>query len=146
MDHFGIPLSKSNARLSVTSHQAPTIQYRFMLFEDKREVELVWNGKTRDVCTTVLPFQTLEHIDEPRTETKAQQDLAKQRPDLAFAHYEEAWDAAQVALGVVLAASAPAEAAAADPAADHLHDDLEDDSNADETTVVQQLFLPLITR
>ena len=46
-------------------------KYRFVLFEDKREVELVWNGKTRDVCTTVLPFQTLEHVDEPRVETKA---------------------------------------------------------------------------
>ena len=23
-------------------------KYRFVLFEDKREVELVWNGKTRD--------------------------------------------------------------------------------------------------
>ena len=45
-------------------------KYRFMLFEDKREVELVWNGKTRDVCTTVLPFQTLEHVDEPRPEAK----------------------------------------------------------------------------
>src|SRR5450755_638408 len=50
-------------------------KYRFILFEDKREVELVWNGKTRDVCTTVLPFQTLEHVDEPRTETKAQAEL-----------------------------------------------------------------------
>jgi adenine-specific DNA-methyltransferase len=44
-------------------------KYRFILFEDKREVELVWNGKTRDVCTTVLPFQSLEHVDEPRKET-----------------------------------------------------------------------------
>lgn len=43
-------------------------KYRFILFEDKREVELVWNGKTREVCTTVLPFQTLEHVDEPRQE------------------------------------------------------------------------------
>ena len=43
-------------------------KYRFILFEDKREIELIWNGKTRDVCTTVLPFQTLEHIDEPREE------------------------------------------------------------------------------
>lgn len=43
-------------------------KYRFLLFEDKREVELVWNGKTRDVCTTVLPFQSLEHVDEPRAE------------------------------------------------------------------------------
>ncbi len=50
-------------------------KYRFILFEDKREVELVWNGKTRDVCTTVLPFQSLEHIDEPRAETKSQPDL-----------------------------------------------------------------------
>ena len=54
-------------------------KYRFILFEDKREVELVWNGKTRDVCTTVLPFQTLEHIDEPRTETKIQADLFDSR-------------------------------------------------------------------
>ena len=43
-------------------------KYRFLLFEDKREVELVWNGKTREVCTAILPFQTLEHIDEPRKE------------------------------------------------------------------------------
>ena len=54
-------------------------KYRFILFEDKREVELVWNGKTRDVCTTVLPFQTLEHIDEPRKETKTQADLFDSR-------------------------------------------------------------------
>ena len=44
-------------------------KYRFILFEDKREVELVWNGKSREVCTTVLPFQSLEHVDEPRQET-----------------------------------------------------------------------------
>ena len=54
-------------------------KYRFILFEDKREVELVWNGKTRDVCTTVLPFQTLEHVDEPRAETKMQEDLFDSR-------------------------------------------------------------------
>ena len=54
-------------------------KYRFILFEDKREVELVWDGKTRDVCTTVLPFQTLEHIDEPRTETKTQPDFFDSR-------------------------------------------------------------------
>jgi DNA modification methylase len=54
-------------------------KYRFILFDDKSEVELVWNGKNRDVCTTVLPFQTLEHIDEPRTETKTQEDLFDSR-------------------------------------------------------------------
>jgi DNA modification methylase len=54
-------------------------KYRFVLFEDKREVELVWNGKNRDVCTTVLPFQTLEHVDEPRAETKVQHELFDSR-------------------------------------------------------------------
>ncbi len=44
-------------------------KYRFLLFEDKREVELVWNGKTGEVCNIVLPFQTIEHVDEPRAET-----------------------------------------------------------------------------
>ena len=42
--------------------------FRFLLFEDKREVELVWNGKTNEVCNVVLPFQTIEHVDEPRSE------------------------------------------------------------------------------
>jgi len=27
-------------------------KYRFLLFGDKREVELVWNGKTSEVCNT----------------------------------------------------------------------------------------------
>ena len=35
-------------------------KYRFLLFEDKREVELVWNGKTNEVCNIVLPFQVIE--------------------------------------------------------------------------------------
>lgn len=43
-------------------------KYRFLLFDDDREVELLWNGKTQEVCNLVLPFQTIEHIDEPRTE------------------------------------------------------------------------------
>src|SRR5476651_382983 len=43
-------------------------KYRFLLFEDKREVELVWNGKTSDVTNVVLPFQVIEQVDEPRSE------------------------------------------------------------------------------
>ncbi len=41
-------------------------KYRFLLFGDKNEVELVWNGKTNEVTNVVLPFQTIEQIDEPR--------------------------------------------------------------------------------
>jgi DNA modification methylase len=43
-------------------------KYRFLLFEDKREVELVWNGKSGEVCNVVLPFQVIEQVDEPRSE------------------------------------------------------------------------------
>ena len=46
-------------------------KYRFLLFEDKRQVELVWNGKTNTVCNVVLPFQTIEQVDEPRAELPA---------------------------------------------------------------------------
>jgi DNA modification methylase len=46
-------------------------KYRFLLFAEKREVELVWNGKTSEVTNVVLPFQIVEQIDEPRTETDA---------------------------------------------------------------------------
>ncbi|MBU4347223.1 site-specific DNA-methyltransferase [Patescibacteria group bacterium] len=45
-------------------------KYRFLLFDGSREVELLWNGKTYEVETVVLPFQTIEHIDEPRSEEK----------------------------------------------------------------------------
>jgi len=41
-------------------------KYRFLLFKDEREVELVWNGKTNEVTNVVLPFQVIEQIDEPR--------------------------------------------------------------------------------
>lgn len=46
-------------------------EYRFLLFEGKREVELVWNGKTNEVCNIVLPFQVIEQVDEPRAEKPA---------------------------------------------------------------------------
>ncbi len=50
-------------------------KYRFLLFEDKREVELVWNGKTSEVCNVVLPFQVIEQVDEPRAEKPASLQL-----------------------------------------------------------------------
>lgn len=45
-------------------------KYRFLLFNTDREVELLWNGKTDEVENVVLPFQVIEHIDEPRSEEK----------------------------------------------------------------------------
>ncbi len=43
-------------------------KYRFLLFDEKQEVELVWNGKTSQVTNVVLPFQIIEQVDEPRSE------------------------------------------------------------------------------
>jgi hypothetical protein len=43
-------------------------KHRFLLFEDKREVELVWNGKTNVVTNVALAFQVIEQGDEPRAE------------------------------------------------------------------------------
>ncbi len=45
-------------------------KYRFLLFDTDREVELLWNGKTDEIENMVLPFQAIEHIDEPRSEEK----------------------------------------------------------------------------
>ncbi|HPB94135.1 MAG TPA: site-specific DNA-methyltransferase [Anaerohalosphaeraceae bacterium] len=54
-------------------------KFRFLLFGEKRQVELVWNGKTNEVCNVVLPFQVIEQVDEPRGEKKK-----KGQTDLLF--------------------------------------------------------------
>jgi DNA modification methylase len=51
-------------------------KYRFKLFADKREVELDWHGKTKEVENAVLPFQTIEEVWEPRDE---KQDEGEQK-------------------------------------------------------------------
>jgi len=48
-------------------------EYRFLLFGDKRQVELVWNGKTGEVTNVVLPFQIIEQVDEPRKERDSEE-------------------------------------------------------------------------
>jgi adenine-specific DNA-methyltransferase len=45
-------------------------KYRYLLFKEARQVELIWNGKNPYVQNTVLPFQIIEHIDEPRDDVK----------------------------------------------------------------------------
>ena len=43
--------------------------YRFSLFADTPDVELLWKGKDYDVLRADLPFQTIEQVDEPRQQT-----------------------------------------------------------------------------
>ncbi len=51
-------------------------KYRFLLFDDTRDVELLWNGKSNEICNIVLPFQVIEQVDEPRAEKP--EDATKQ--------------------------------------------------------------------
>ena len=68
-EHYEISDAEKRDLIKLIEQGKPLPEkYRFLLFADKREVELVWNGKSREVCTAILPFQTLEHIDEPRKE------------------------------------------------------------------------------
>ena len=43
-------------------------KYRFIIFDQSKQVELNWNGKSDDVTNVDLPFQIIEQVDEPRTE------------------------------------------------------------------------------
>ncbi len=43
-------------------------KYRFLLFDESRQVELNWNGKSDEITNVALPFQIIEQIDEPRNE------------------------------------------------------------------------------
>ncbi len=56
-------------------------RYRFLLFDDNRDIELIWNGKTNRICNVVLPFQTIESIDEPRFEENKNQQASLFDPE-----------------------------------------------------------------
>jgi adenine-specific DNA-methyltransferase len=60
---------------SIRAGKTLPARYRASLFEDAIETELIWPGKTSEVERTVLPFQSIEHIDEPRSGTIRQPDL-----------------------------------------------------------------------
>ena len=47
-------------------------KYRWKLFAEPRETELIWPGKTNELTNVVLPFQIIEQIDEPRAEMHEQ--------------------------------------------------------------------------
>jgi site-specific DNA-methyltransferase (adenine-specific)/adenine-specific DNA-methyltransferase len=50
-------------------------KYRFVLFGDQRNVELVWDGKTNAITDVQLPFQVIEQVDEPRSEKVMKQQF-----------------------------------------------------------------------
>ena len=65
----------------IENNQPIPENYRFKLFKKKDEIELLWNGKSYDITNVSLPFQIIEHVDEPREEKKIeiQGDLFDER-------------------------------------------------------------------
>ena len=83
MDKINLTESEVRDLIQYLESQKPLPEkYRFLLFEDKKEVELVWNGKTTEVSNVVLPFQTIEVVDEPRAEDTA--DTQKKGQQMLF--------------------------------------------------------------
>ncbi|MGB4291273.1 MAG: site-specific DNA-methyltransferase [Bacteroidales bacterium] len=48
-------------------------EYIYKLYADDEDVFLFWNGRNETVTNVVLPFHSIEHIDEPRKEVEPQQ-------------------------------------------------------------------------
>lgn len=48
-------------------------EYIYKLYGDEEDVFLFWNGRSETVTNAVLPFHSIEHIDEPRKETDPEQ-------------------------------------------------------------------------
>lgn len=45
-------------------------EYIYKLFSEEEDVFLFWNGRKEEVTNIALPFHSIEHIDEPREESK----------------------------------------------------------------------------
>ena len=60
---------KAQLKAMIDAGQKLPPRYKAELFEQPHEAELIWPGKTHEVTNVVLPFQTIEQIDEPRAGT-----------------------------------------------------------------------------
>ncbi len=60
---------KEQLKAMIDAGQKLPARYKAVLFEQPHEAELIWPGKTHEVTNVVLPFQTIEQIDEPRAGT-----------------------------------------------------------------------------
>src|SRR5437016_11073148 len=66
-------------------------KYKLMLFEDAPEVELIWQGKSSEVTSVVLPFQSIEQIDEPRSESTTGKTLDLFAADARSGRQSSGW-------------------------------------------------------
>jgi adenine-specific DNA-methyltransferase len=63
---------KEQLKAMIDARQPLPPRYKAVLFDQPHEAELIWPGKTAEVTNVVLPFQSIEQIDEPRAETSGQ--------------------------------------------------------------------------
>jgi adenine-specific DNA-methyltransferase len=63
---------KEQLKAMIDSGQPLPPRFKAVLFDQPHEAELIWPGKTAEVTNVVLPFQSIEQIDEPRVETSGQ--------------------------------------------------------------------------
>jgi adenine-specific DNA-methyltransferase len=66
-------LEKEEIKGLISRGEPLPAKYRHALFAEPHETELIWPGKTNDITSVVLPFQSIEQIDEPRSESAAAQ-------------------------------------------------------------------------
>ena len=69
------PQEKAEIKTLIDAGQPLPPKYRLSLFADAPETELIWKGKSVEVTTAVLPFQSIEQIDEPRAKAGEYQSL-----------------------------------------------------------------------
>lgn len=62
---------KEQIKAMIDAGQPLPPRYKAVLFDQPHETELIWPGKTSEVTNIVLPFQSIEQIDEPRAGTHA---------------------------------------------------------------------------
>jgi len=70
---------KEEVKQIVEREEALPQKYRLSLFQEAPEVELIWKGKELDVTNLVLPFQTVERLEEPRAEKQKTAELSAPR-------------------------------------------------------------------
>jgi DNA modification methylase len=61
---------KEQLKAMIDGGQPLPARYKALLFGQPHETELIWPGKTHEVTNVVLPFQSIEQIDEPRAITE----------------------------------------------------------------------------
>jgi len=52
----------------IKNNQPLPKEYIYKLYKDQEDVFLFWNGRSENVTNVVLPFHSIEYIDEPRKE------------------------------------------------------------------------------